>query len=262
MFLRTTESLIQDQFGVSATQKSIPNRLIRLNQFEQSDYFNNQLSTSYKLTSDNKHSVKAAVSYVKTVFELPDRKFLVGLRNNDSFSNTYGGNTLNRQNFRIKGNYFMSGLVEYNFNFGKEIDGKTNKLSVGYNSFRNNLSATYRLFSTIPINTGLQTNTNINTINGEIIDDITNGLIFEREESDVSYKQKFDQFVNAGYVNILINATKKLEINGGIRLESSSRIIKYRELGNNKTIEFNDPYLKNDSLRVICILNSGGFYHD
>lgn len=248
MFIRTTENLIEDQLGFLQNQKDTPNRFIRLNQFEQTDYFNNQLTTSYKLTSDNKQSIRGGIGYVKTLYELPDRKFLVGLKNNDgTFSNTYGGSTLNRQHFTLKGNYFMSGLIEYNYNFGKEIDGKTNKLSVGFNSFRNNLSATYRLFSTIPINTGLQTNTDINTINGEIIDDITNGLIFEREESDVSYKQKFDQFVNAGYVNILINATKKLEINGGIRLESSSRIIKYRELGNNKTIEFNDPYLKNES---------------
>ena len=243
MFLRTTESLIQDQFGVSATQKSIPNRLIRLNQFEQSDYFNNQLSTSYKLTSDNKHSVKAAVSYVKTVFELPDRKFLVGLRNNDLFSNTYGGNTLNRQNFRIKGNYFMSGLVEYNFNFGKEIDGKTNKLSVGYNSFRNNLSATYRLFASIPINSGLQSTTDINDINSQIMSDAENGLIFEREESNVSYKQKLDQFVNAGYANLLFNINEKLEINGGLRLEASNRIIKYRDL--NTSTSFDDTYIKN-----------------
>ena len=71
MFLRTTESLIQDQFGVSATQKSIPNRLIRLNQFEQSDYFNNQLSTSYKLTSDNKHKMFGYKPHYRTIVCVP-----------------------------------------------------------------------------------------------------------------------------------------------------------------------------------------------
>ncbi|MEY2703601.1 MAG: hypothetical protein RLY43_2240 [Bacteroidota bacterium] len=243
IYLRTTESLIQDQFGVYATQKSIPNRLIRLNQFEQSNYFNNQLSANYKITSDNKHSVKAAISHVKTIFELPDRKFLVGLQTNDIFSNTYGGNTLNRQNFKINGNYFMSGLVEYNYNFGKEIDGKSNKLAIGYNSFRNNLSATYRLFASMPLNTGLQTQTNINDINSQILSDIENGLIFEREESNVSYKQKLDQFVNAGYANLVLNVNEKLEINGGIRFEVSDRIIKYRDL--NLSTSFNDIYIKN-----------------
>lgn len=246
IFLRTSENLIQDQFGISATQKDTPNRLIRLNQFEQSDYFNNQLSTSYKLTSDNKHSIKGGISYVKTIFELPDRKFLVGLLDNNVYTNSYGGNTLNRQHFKIKGNYFMSGFAEYNFNFGKEVDGKTNKLSLGYNSFRNNLSSTYRLFATRSKNGGLQTNTNINDINDQILEDNENGLIEEREESNVSYKQKLDQFVNAGYANILFNINEKFEINGGIRLEASNRVLKYRELNNPKTVEFNDPYIKDE----------------
>lgn len=244
IYLRTTENLIEDQFGISATQKDVPNRLIRLNQFEQSDYFNNQLTTSYKLTSDNKHSVKGGISFVKTIYELPDRKFLVGLLDNNVFSNSYGGNTLNRQHFKIKGNYFMSGFAEYNFNFGKEVDGKTNKLSVGYNSFRNNLSATYRLFATTPLNGGLQTQTNINDINEQILTDVDNGLIKEREESNVSYKQKLDQFVNAGYANLLFNVNDKLEINGGVRFETSDRILKYRELNNQLTTEFDDPYIK------------------
>ena len=71
-----------------------------------------------------------------------------------------------------------------------------NKLSVGYNSFRNNLSATYRLFASIPINSGLQSTTDINDINSQIMSDAENGLIFEREESNVSYKQKLDQTRN------------------------------------------------------------------
>jgi outer membrane receptor protein involved in Fe transport len=246
IYLRTTENLIEDQFGVLLNQKSTPNRLIRLNQFEQSDYFNNQMYTSYKLTSDNKHSIKGGISYVKTIYELPDRKFLVGILENDIFTNSYGGNTLNRQHFKIKGNYYMSGFGEYNFNFGKEIDGKTNKLSLGYNSFRNNLSATYRLFATTSTNGGLQTNTNINDINDQILVDVENGLIKEREESTVEYKQKLDQFVNAGYANLLFNINEKFEINGGVRFETSNRVLKYRELNNQLTTEFNDPYIKDE----------------
>jgi outer membrane receptor protein involved in Fe transport len=242
IFLRTTENLIEDQFGVLLNQKSTPNRLIRLNQFEKSDYFNNQMSTSYKLTSDNKHSIKGGISYVKTIYELPDRKFLVGILENNIFTNSYGGNTLNRQHFKIKGNYYMSGFAEYNFNFGKEIDGKTNKLSVGYNSFRNNLSSIYRLFATTSINGGLQTNTNINDINDQILADVENGLIKEREETNVEYKQKLDQFVNAGYANLLFNINEKFEINGGVRLETSDRVLKYRDLEESEA--FDDPYIK------------------
>ncbi len=245
IFLRTTENLIEDQFGVLLAQQGVPNRLIRLNQFEQSDYFNNQLSTSYKLTKDNKHSVKGGLSYVKTLYEIPDRKFLNGILNNDgTFSNTYGGNTLNRQNFNIKGNYFISGLFEYNYNFGKEVDGKTNKISLGYNSFRNNISAIYRLFSTFPRFVAFQTNTDIDNINSQILSDIENGLVFEREESNLEYKTKLDQFVNAGYANILFNVNEKLEINGGLRLETSNRILKYRKLGSPLTTSFEDPFIK------------------
>ena len=242
MYIRSTESMIQDQIGVLSNQQSNPNRLIRTNQFEQSDYFNNQLVSSYKLTSDNKHSIKGGISYVKTIFELPDTKFLVGDLNNGVFTNTYGGSTLNRQNLSIKGNYYMSGFGEYNLNFGKEINGKTNKLSIGFNSFKNSLSSTYRLFASNPINGGIQNNTNINDINSQILSDIENGLIAEREESNAEYKTKLNQFVNSGYANAFFNLSEKLEINGGIRMESSDRILKYRKLSEGDITT--DPYRK------------------
>lgn len=242
MYIRSTESMIQDQIGVLSNQQSNPNRLIRTNQFEQSDYFNNQLVSSYKLTSDNKHSIKGGISYVKTIFELPDTKFLVGDLNNGVFTNTYGGSTLNRQNLSIKGNYYMSGFGEYNLNFGKEINGKTNKLSIGFNSFKNSLSSTYRLFASNPINGGIQNNTNINDINSQILSDIENGLIAEREESNAEYKTKLNQFVNSGYANAFFNLSEKLEINGGIRMESSDRVLKYRKLSEGDITT--DPYRK------------------
>ena len=230
MYIRSSENLIQDQVGVLSNQQSNPNRLIRTNQFEQSDYFNNQLVSSYKLTSDNKHSIRGGVSYVKTIFELPDTKFLVGDLNNGVFTNTYGGSTLNRQNLSIKGNYYMSGFGEYNLNFGKEVNNKTNKLSVGFNSFKNSLSSVYRLFAANPINGGIQNNTNINDINSQILADIQNGLIAEREESNAEYKTKLNQLVNSGYVNAFFNLSEKLEINGGVRIENSDRILKFRKL--------------------------------
>ena len=242
MYLRTTESLIKDQYGVFIQQFSVPNKLVRTNQFEQSDYFNNQLLANYKLTSNDKHSVKGGISFVKTVYELPDRKFLDGQVNTDgTFQNSYGGNTLNRQHFSIKGNYYVSGLFEYNYKFGKEINGKSNKLVVGFNSFRNSITSKYRFFSTRALLGSYTVNTSINDINSQILSDIENGLIFEREESTGDYKVKLNQFVNAGYANLFYNINEKLEVNGGVRFETSERTINFRELSDS----FDNPYRKN-----------------
>lgn len=241
IYMRTTESLIKDQFGVFSNQKINPNRLVRTNQFEQSDYFNNQLLANYKITSDDKHSVKGGISYVKTLYELPDRKFLDGNVNADgSFQNAYGGNTLNRQHFNIKGNYYVSGLLEYKLKFGKEINGKTNNLSLGFNSYRNSITSNYRFFSTRALNGSYTVTTSLNDINDQISSDIASGLVYEREESTGDYKVNLNQFVNAGYGNVFFNLSEKMEINGGVRFEVSDRTIKYRDISDS----FTNPYRK------------------
>jgi outer membrane receptor protein involved in Fe transport len=179
---------------------------------------------------------------VKTVYELPDRKFLDGQLNSDgSFQNSYGGNTLNRQHFSIKGNYYVSGLFEYNNKFGKEIEGKSNKLVVGYNSFRNSITSKYRFFSTRALAGSYTVTTSLNDINSQIVSDVENGLVFEREESTGDYKVKLNQFVNAGYANLFYNINEKLEINGGVRFETSDRTIKFRSISDS----FDSPYRKN-----------------
>ncbi|CAM4423018.1 TonB-dependent receptor [Flavobacterium terrigena] len=239
-YLRSTESLINDQIGVLNYATTNPNRWLRINQFEQSDYFNNQILANYNLTKNEKHSIKAGFSYVKTAFGQPDRKSIVGNRVNDTdISITYGGNNLNRQYLDVKGNYYMSGLFEYNMKFGKEVNNKTNKLSVGYNSFRNNLYSTYRFVAnlkTSPVFT-----TNLNDINDVIASDVANGNIKFQEESNPDYKVKLDHFVNAGYVNLFLNFGEKFEVNAGVRFENSDRTIKYRSLG---APAFDDPYQK------------------
>lgn len=241
IYMRTTESLIKDQFGVFSNQKINPNRLVRTNQFEQSDYFNNQLLANYKITSDDKHSIKGGISYVKTLYELPDRKFLDGNVNADgSFQNAYGGNTLNRQHFNIKGNYYVSGLLEYKLKFGKEINGKTNNLSLGFNSYRNSITSNYRFFSTRALNGSYTVTTSLNDINDQISSDIASGLVYEREESTGDYKVNLNQFVNAGYGNVFFNLSEKMEINGGVRFEVSDRTIKYRDISDS----FTSPYRK------------------
>ncbi|MGX7667550.1 TonB-dependent receptor domain-containing protein [Flavobacterium pedocola] len=241
IYMRTTESLVKDQYGVLSNQKSTPNRLVRTNQFEQSDYFNNQLLTSYKITSDDKHNVKGGLSYVKTLYELPDRKFLDGKLNNDgSFENSYGGNTLNRQHFKIKGNYYVSGLLEYKLKFGKEINGKNNNLTLGFNSYRNSITSKYRFFSTRALSGSYTVTTSLNDINDQILSDIESGLVFEREESTSDYKVKLNQFVNSGHGNVFFNLSEKIEVNGGVRFEASNRVIKYRSISD----AFTSPYRK------------------
>ncbi|WP_313806317.1 TonB-dependent receptor [Flavobacterium sp.] len=241
IYIRTTDNLIKDQFGVFSNQKINPNRLVRTNQFEQTDYFNNQLLLNYKLTSDDKHSLKGGISYVKTLYELPDRKFLDGNVNPDgTFQNSYGGNTLNRQHFNIKGNYYISGLLEYKLNFGKEVNNKTNNLTLGFNSYRNSITSNYRFFSTRALNGSYTVTTSLNDINEQILSDIESGLVFEREESTGDYKVKLNQFVNAGYGNVFFNLSEKMEINGGVRFETSDRTIKYRDISDS----FTNPYRK------------------
>ncbi len=262
-YLRSTESSIQDQFGVLNYATTNPNRLIRTNQFEQSDYFNNQILANYNLTKNEKHSVKAGFSYVKTAFGQPDRKTIVGNRVNDTdISISYGGNNLNRQYLDVKGNYYMSGLFEYNMKFGKEVNNKTNKLSVGYNTFRNNLYSTYRFVSGAPSSSSQPAfTTNLNDINEVIAADVANGNVRFREESNTDYKVKLDHFVNAGYVNMFLNFGEKFEVNAGVRFENSDRTIKSRGLGE---ADFTAPYKKqiDKKLDVLPSINTKYIIND
>lgn len=253
-YLRSTDSQIQDQLGYTNNQSSNPNILIRTNQFDQSDYINSQLTGNINLTSDEKHTLKFGGSFVKTSYEQPDRKFLIGEKVSETDVNfSYGGNHLNRQYLDIKGNYYFSGLLEYNWNFNEKDNGKSNRLTLGYNVFENDLKSTYRIFS------GLRSvNKNytapINTINSFIVDDINNGIIAVREESNADYKVKLNQIVNAGYINYLHNFGDKLEVNAGLRVENSDRIINYRSIGQ----IINGPYKKiNDqNLDFLPVLNA------
>lgn len=228
LYLRSTESKIQDQLGYTNNQVSNPNIWIRMNQFEQSDYFNTQLLGNAKLSSNDKHTIKVGGSFVKTKFQQPDRKFIVGEKTAQGMINTsYGGNHLNRQYLDVKGNYYMSGLLEYAFKF-KEIDNKkSNKVVIGVNSFRNDFSLTYRIFAGQRL-FNVNYTAPIDQIDEYIVNDVNSGILFFREESNGDWKFKFNQFVNAGYANLFYNIGEKFEINGGVRAEQSNRVIKYR----------------------------------
>lgn len=228
LYLRSTESKIQDQLGYTNNQVSNPNIWIRMNQFEQSDYFNTQLLGNAKLSSNDKHTIKVGGSFVKTKFQQPDRKFIVGEKTAQGMINTsYGGNHLNRQYLDVKGNYYMSGLLEYAFKFKELSNKKSNKVVIGVNSFRNDFSLTYRIFAGQRL-FNVNYTAPIDQIDEYIVNDVNSGILFFREESNGDWKFKFNQFVNAGYANLFYNIGEKFEINGGVRAEQSNRVIKYR----------------------------------
>ncbi|WP_445710415.1 outer membrane beta-barrel protein [Flavobacterium sp.] len=245
-YLRSTESLIADGLGYLNSLENNPNFKIRLNQFEQSDYFNNQILLGYDLTKSGNHSIKAGGSFVKTNYAQPDRKTIVGTMVDDkNIDISYGGNNLNRQYLEIKGNYYMSGLLEYNWKFGEIKDDKQNKLVVGINSFRNNITSKYRFLAgrnLIPT----QFTTELNTINDIISEDVSNGIVAFREESNADYKIKLDQFVNAGYFNLFWNFGEKIEFNAGLRAESTLREIKFRPI----SASIDDSYSKDKNDQV------------
>ena len=250
--IKATESKIQDQLGYTNSLANKTNNLIRMNQYEESNYWNTQLYGDYKITEDGKHSIKAGGSYVKTSFQQPDRKFITGTKVNENEINmSYGGNNLNRQYLDVKGNFYYSSLLEYNLKFGE--NEKSNVLSIGYNSSLNDMQSTYRFFSG---RRNIENNytANLSTISENINGDINNGILYVQEESNGDYKVKLNQFVNAGYINLFMTFGEKWNLNAGIRGESSTRTIKYREQGD----PFGSAYRKktDDKLDVLPSINA------
>lgn len=251
LFIQSTESKIQDQLGYTNSSANFNNNLIRMNQFEESRYWNTQLFGDYKLTEDGKQSVKAGGSFVKTGFQQPDRKFITGQVTEDNIDMKYGGNNLNRQYLDVNGNFYFSALAEYNLKFGNKE--KQNNLSVGYNNFLNDMESSYRFFST-KARLNKQYFANLNTISSEINEDTNNGIVYVKEESTGSYKVKVNQFVNSGYFNLFFTFGEKWDLNAGVRAESSTREIKYRDQGD----PFGSAYrLQNDEkLDVLPSINT------
>lgn len=235
LFLRSTESLIQDQFGYTNSLAANPNKLIRLNQFEESNYINSQLFGSYNITKDKNHTVKAGASFVKTSFQQPDRKFFTGTKNNDDITISYGGNNFLKQYLDINGNYYFSGMMEYTMKFGSGED-KQNKISVGYNGYTTNTKSSYRFISTT---TGPTFTAPANSIDTYVNQDLMDGDFSYRESSNSTYKVKLNENVNAGYANLFLKLSEKLEMNAGVRAENTQRETKYRNPGS-----FTDPYQK------------------
>ncbi|WP_333809434.1 TonB-dependent receptor [Flavobacterium sp.] len=230
LFIKATENLIQDQRGFTGGLVQ-NNELIRLNQYDESNYFANQIQSEYKLSKDGKHSLKGGLSYTRTKFNQPDRKFINGtIVNEEDIEVRFGSNNFIRQFLDVENNFHMSGLMEYNYKFGKNED-KQNKIAFGYNGYAEYMKTSYRFIAGLPNNANLPASiVNVNNIDSFVQNAIANNEISFREETGGEYKTKINNRVDGFYGNITYNIAPKLELNVGLRAENTIRDLKYRKI--------------------------------
>lgn len=253
LYLKSTENLIQDQVGYTRTAVDNPNEFIRLNQYEQSDYLSNQFFGHYKITADDKHSVKGGLSYTRTQYSQPDRKFITGTKISDTEINTqYGSNNLLRQFFNIDNNFHLSGNLEYNYKFGKSED-KKHKFSFGYNGFAEYMVSKFRFTFGVPNSGATPYDVVVNEIDQAIQDDIASNFLSFTEQSSAEWKTKVAQRADALYTKLLFNFTEKLELNVGLRAENTIREYKYKSIVD----PINNPYREktNENLYILPSVN-------
>jgi outer membrane receptor protein involved in Fe transport len=228
LYLKSTENQIQDQIGYTRNAVDNPNEIIRLNQYDESNFFTNQLESEYKITENENHTIKGGISYTKTKYNQPDRKFINGVvLNEDEIETRYGSNHLIRQFLDVENNFHMSGKLEYNYKFGKNED-RMNKLSVGYNGYAEYMKTSYRFVSGVPNGNQTASIVNLNSIDSFIQNDINNNNLSFIESTNGEYKTKLNNRVDAAYTNILLNFGEKFELNVGLRAENTTRDLKYR----------------------------------
>lgn len=251
LFIKTTENLIKDQFGVADSNSSNNSVLIRTNQLDVSNYLNNQLSGEYALNEDKTQTLKGAVSYALTKYSQPDRKFFSGTKSgDDDLIVSVAGNNFIKQYLDITGNSYFSGLGEYTLKFGK--NEKNNVFTAGYNGNASLMESSYRFIT--PVNNNAPNSFTIptNSPDAQLNNYIASNAFNFRESSNATYQAKLAESSNSGYTNLLYKFGEQWEVNGGVRLESTMRETKYRTQGS-----FSDPFkiLKYDNLYVLPAVN-------
>jgi outer membrane receptor protein involved in Fe transport len=254
IFLNTTENTIQDQLGVTNGQKNQPNAFIRLNQLLETKYLNTQLTGKYSLTENERHNIKAGVSYTKTNYEQPDRKSFKGTKIDDNTTSlSYTGNSIARQYFNFDGKLHVSGLLEYNWNFGKEDITKSHKLTLGYNGYMNQMGSSFR-FLVSEFKSGTNSITfPTNTFDSLLTNAITSNEFTYKEGSNSTYKATLNEIVNAGYADLAFKFGEKVDLNIGVRAEQTNKETFYKESG-----DFDAPFikLKTDKVDILPSLNA------
>ena len=249
-YLRTTENLLQDQFGVRDFLSGTNKVLIRTNQLDQSDYFNSQLLGEYAVSKDKNQMIKAGGSFAKTSYQQPDRKFFSGtLDGNGNILTSIGGNNFIRQYLDIKSDIYLSGMLEYSLKFGTE---KKNKLAVGYNGSASLMQSSYRFITPVNSFTPNSFTVPTNSLDAQLNQYLADNAFSFRESSNATYKAKLMELANCGYANVLFKFAEKWEVSGGLRAENTQRETKYRQQGS-----FDDPFIKinRDKLYVLPSVN-------
>jgi outer membrane receptor protein involved in Fe transport len=230
-----------------------------MNQLTQSDFLNSQLFGTYKVSKDERKNIKAGISFTKTGFQLPDRKSFKGvLLDDNTTAITYTGNSLYRQTMDVDGKFHVSGMLEYTWLFGKKDNKDAHKLTVGYNSFVNNMESSFRFLVSDRVG-GNAVTFNTNKPDGTLASEITNAKFTYREGTNSTYKAKLFEYVNAGYGDVAFKISDVYEMNFGVRVEQSLRETKYRNPGS-----FDDPYQKKsvDALNILPSLNMKYKFND
>ncbi|SEP16670.1 TonB-dependent receptor [Flavobacterium sp. CF108] len=236
-YLRSTENSIQDQLGYTNSNVNQPNGFIRMNQLQESTFFNTQLFGNYKITEDGRHSIKSGVSYSTTQYELPDRKSFSGIKIDDNTTSiSYSGNSIVRQYLDFKGDEHISGLLEYSWKFGNEDISKSHKLTTGYNGYMNKMGSEYRFLVSQRLNSNSITFPT-NTPDAILRDEILNNNFTYNDGTNPTYKAMLEEFVNAGYLDLAFKFSEKIELNVGVRAEQTHRETEYKDAGS-----FEDPY--------------------
>jgi outer membrane receptor protein involved in Fe transport len=252
-YLKTTDNTIQDQLGSTNGTTINSNAFIRLNELQETAYLNSQLFGNYKLTENERHNLKAGVSFTKTNYQLPDRKSFTGVKLDDNTTSiSYTGNSLFRQYLDFNGKYHASGLLEYGWNFGNENIEKSHKLTIGYNGYVNNIESSFRFL----ISKDLATNSvtfETNKPDATFANELKKGNFTYAEGTNSTYKAKLNEFVNAGYLDLAFKFSDVFDLNAGIRVEQTNRETKYRESGS-----FDDPFVtkKLDKIDFLPSLNT------
>jgi hypothetical protein len=236
-YLKGTETMIQDQIGYTNSQATVNNTFIRLNQLQKTDFFSGQVLANYKLTANDAHSLKAGASYSKTQYQLPDRKSFRGAKLDENRTAiSYSGTGISRQYMDFNGDFFASGLLEYNWKFGNEDLTKAHKLAVGYNGSFNKIESDFRFL--LPQNLATNSVTfPTNQPDEDLRTGISNGDFTYKEGSNANYKARMQEGVNAGYFDISLRLNDKLNLNVGSRFEQSQRITRYKKSGS-----FDSPF--------------------
>jgi hypothetical protein len=254
IYINTTENMIQDQLGYTNQTSSDTNGFIRLNQLLETKYLNTQLFGKYKLTSNERHNLKAGISYTKTNYEQPDRKSFKGTKIDDNTTSiSYTGNNIARQYFNFDGKSHISSLLEYSWNFGKEDITKSHKLTLGYNGYMNKIESKFRFLTSEFLGNTNSLTFPTNSPDDLLKNDILNGTFTYKEGTNSTYKAKLQEFVNAGYADVAFKFGEKLDLNIGARVEQTNKETTFRKSGS-----FDDPFtkLKVDKVDVLPALNT------